>query len=477
MNKDLNPQRRKHFARNLEQFGETTALILNDGQPISYRTLANLADHFAQHFVRLDVGQHQICALKCRNNLTSVVAYLSCLRHQRPLMLLDPLMPEKQLEHLVNSLEIAALIDAQGEMTRVNETAFRANAELALLISTSGSTGCPKSVMLSQLNLQANASAICKFLPMLASDTAITSLPIHHSYGLSVLNSHLLIGAKVVLTEFSVVNKEFWRLVNIHNVNSLAGEPYSYQIFKKLRLERLPLPAIRYLTQAGGKLTTELSRYVQKLSDKLSCQVFLMYGQTEATARISFLPTHHLAKYADCIGEVISGGELLLRNTVDQSIIEQALQHGELCYRGESVMLGYASNSSDLRSTNRIGELKTGDLAERLSNGLYRIVGRLNRFIKIQGKRLSLEHIENTFNFQDIQVVCTGHDELLVVAVIDPNPASCIPTMIIHYLNKQLHLPSELYIVVLLKDTPYTSSGKIHYQAILNLALAQNRYI
>lgn len=122
MNKDLSPQRRKHFARNLEQFGERTALILNDGQPISYRTLANLADHFAQHFVRLDVGQHQICALKCRNNLTSVVAYLSCLRHQRPLMLLDPLIPEKQLEHLINSLEIAALIDEQGEMTRVNET-------------------------------------------------------------------------------------------------------------------------------------------------------------------------------------------------------------------------------------------------------------------------------------------------------------------------------------------------------------------
>lgn len=463
-------QRRRHFARQLEQFGDTTALILNDGQHISYQTLAQLADHFAQNFVKFDVWPHQICALQCRNNLTSVVAYISCLRHQRPLLLLDPALPTTQLNELIQRLEIVALINEQGEMSRVSTSAFRARTDLALLLSTSGSTGSPKSVMLSQSNLQANALSISQYLPMLATDTAITSLPLHYSYGLSVLNSHLLMGAKIVLTDYSVMNKEFWQLVNQQQVSSLAGVPFSYQLLKTLRFERLPLPELRYLTQAGGKLTAELCAYLQQLSQQRPIPVYLMYGQTEATARIAYLPPEHLSKHADCIGDAIPDGELLLRDPQDRSVIAKALTTGELCYRGANVMLGYATNSSELRSTQLLEELATGDLAERLPNGLYRIVGRLNRMLKLQGKRWALDHLEAIFSAQGFKVVCTGRDELLVIAAVDPDVASTAPARISSYLQQQLQLHPTLFKVLLLRDIPYTSSGKIHYQAIFNFA-------
>lgn len=464
------PQRRRHFARQLEQFGETTALILNDGQAISYQKLAHLADHFAQNFVRYDIWPQQICALQCRNNLTSVVAYLSCLRHQRPLLLLDPALPQPQVDAIIQRLEIAALINDQGEMTRVSTTAFRARTDLALLLSTSGSTGSPKSVMLSQANLQANAHSISQYLPMRVTDTAISGLPLHYSYGLSVLNSHLLIGAKIVLTDYSVMNKEFWQLMNQHQVTSLAGVPFSYQILKTLRFERLPLPAIRYLTQAGGKLSAELTSYVQQLSQQRHLPVFLMYGQTEATARIAYLPPEFLPNFADCIGMAIPGGELLLRDPQDRSIIENELTTGELCYRGDNIMLGYATHSAELRAHQHLDELATGDLAERLANGFYRIVGRLNRLLKLQGKRWTLDHLEAVFGTQGLKVVCTGRDDLLIVAAIDHNPSSDAPAQITLYLQQQLHLHPSLFKVLLLKDIPYTSNGKVHYQAIYHLA-------
>lgn len=463
-------QRRRHFARQLEQFGEAIALVLNDGQTISYQKLAKLADHFAQNFVRFDVWQQQICALQCRNNLTSVVAYLSCLRHQRPLLLLDPTLPQTQIDELVQRLEIAALINDQGEMIRVSSTAFRARTDLALLLSTSGSTGSPKSVMLSQVNLQANAQSISQYLPMLATDTAISSLPLHYSYGLSVLNSHLLIGAKMVLTDYSVMNKEFWQLMNQHQVTSFAGVPFSYQMLKTLRFERLPLPALRYLTQAGGKLSADLISYVQQLSLQRRIPIYLMYGQTEATARIAYLSPHSLASHADCIGMAIPGGELLLRDPQNRTLIEQDLTTGELCYRGANVMLGYATNAAELRATTPVEELATGDLAERLPNGCYRIVGRLSRLLKLQGKRWTLDHLEVTFARLGVKAVCTGRDDLLVVAVIDPNVASEAPAKVSQYLQQELHLHPSLCKVVLLRDIPYTSSGKVHYQAIFHLA-------
>lgn len=459
-----------HFAKNLERFGEQTALLLSDGTPISYLKLAQLADHFAQRFVQFDVWPQQVCALQCRNNLTTVVAYLCCLRHQRPLLLLDPNLPQIQLEQLVRQLEIAVLIDDLGSMRRVSASAFRARPDLALLLSTSGSTGDPKSVMLSLENLHSNALAISRYLPLQMSDVTITALPLHYSYGLSVLNSHLLCGATVVMTDYSVMNKEFWQLMRDYSVNSLAGVPFSYKMLKALRFERLPLPALRYMTQAGGPLTEELRLYVQQLAEQKQLPVYLMYGQTEATARIAWLRPEYLSDHADCIGEAIPGGTLLLRDVQSRAEIIQANVEGELVYQGPNVMLGYAQNSADLRSNEKITELATGDLAICLPSGLYQITGRLKRMLKIQGKRWQLDQLEQLLHREHWATACTGRDDFLVVAIIDANPESTATTAVADYLRTVLLLHPSLFKVLLVRDVPYTSNGKVNYQALLRIA-------
>ncbi|MFC0050184.1 AMP-binding protein [Rheinheimera tilapiae] len=462
-----------HFAKNLQRFGEQTALLLPDGTAISYLKLAQLADHFAQRFVQFDVWPQQVCALLCRNNLTTVVAYLCCLRHQRPLVLLDANLPQSQLDPLIRQLEIAVLIDDLGTMRRVSASAFRARPDLALLLSTSGSTGDPKSVMLSLDNLHSNALAISRYLPLQMSDVAITALPLHYSYGLSVLNSHLLCGATVLLTDYSVMNKEFWQLMRDFAVNSLAGVPFSYKMLKTLRFERLPLPALRYMTQAGGPLSDDLRQYVQLLAEQKQIPVYLMYGQTEATARIAWLRPEYLADHADCIGEPIPGGALLLRDVESRTEITEANLEGELVYQGPNVMLGYAQNSADLRSNDKMAELATGDLAILRPNGLFQITGRLKRMLKIQGKRWQLDQLETLLQRERWSTVCTGRDDLLVVAVIDANAESTAAAAVSDYLHTTLLLHPSLFKVLLVRDVPYTNNGKVHYHALLRIATGE----
>lgn len=472
MNTVTASQNTQDFANNLAFFGEAVALIQADGVYVTYAQLADLCDDFSKNFTRLALSSYQLCALQCANNLSTVVAYLACLRQQHPVLLLDAELPDSQLQLLAEQLQVAALIDDKGQISKLKDTKAQTRADLALLLSTSGSSGSPKSVMLSLHNLQANALSISQYLPMRQSDTAITSLPLHYSYGLSVLNSHLLIGAKILLCPYSLMNKEFWYLMQHHKVSSLSGVPFSYQMLKTLRFERNEFSHLRYLTQAGGRLSDDQRHYVRQLSDKKQLPVYIMYGQTEATARIAYLPAELLQDYADCIGKAIPQGTLMLREPTTRALITSDLVTGELCYRGPNVMLGYARCSDDLTSSSMLDELSTGDLAERLPNGLYRIVGRLSRFLKIQGKRLQLDHVEQQLSAIVDPVYCTGRDDLLVVAFsTESTELTELTEHIQQYLRDQLHMHPALYKVVALDTLPYLTSGKVDYQTLLQTAV------
>jgi long-chain acyl-CoA synthetase len=454
------------FAHRLELFGDAIALRLPDNSTISYLQLAKLADQYSTTLNKV-VPAHSLLALHFSSTLSAVVAYLAALRSGKALLLLAPDLADSQTLALVERLHIAALIQSSGE---IQLTAYqqKVRPDCALLLSTSGSSGSPKSVMLSLQNIEANARAICDYLPIESTDTAITALPLHYSYGLSVLNSHLYQGASILLTEAPLMSKEFWQQTRDFNITSLQGVPFSYQLYRQLRLERMPRPALRYLTQAGGKLNSSLTDYVQQLSSTLQKPVYLMYGQTEATARIAYLPPKLIQQYADCIGKPIPGGELLLRDPGTKHLITADFTEGELCYRGPNVMLGYASCADDLTSTGVLTELSTGDLAERLPNGLYRIVGRLSRFLKIQGKRLQLDHLEQQLSVLTDPVCCAGTDDLLVVAYTQQEPE--LTEQIQQVLREQLQLHPALYKVLQLSALPVLSNGKPDYQALLQLA-------
>jgi acyl-CoA synthetase (AMP-forming)/AMP-acid ligase II len=458
---------RPSFAHDLARFGAATALVCEDGEAMSYADLAHRADAFAARLEREGLAPGRLLLLLARSTAHAIVAYLACLRAGYPLALLEPSVPAAQVESLVRALGVRAVLDAEGAIAMTGEPARPVRADLALLLSTSGSTGNPKSVMLSLGNLQANAESIAAYLPIGPDDVAITALPIPYSYGLSVLNSHLLRGARVVVTGEPLVGKEFWRLVREQGVTNLPGVPFSYQMLRTLRFERMDLPALRYLTQAGGRLPPELVAYARAWSRQHGKPVYLMYGQTEATARMAYLRPELLEEHGDCIGEAIPGGAFFLRDVETGALLEEAGATGELCYRGPNVMLGYAERAEDLARAEEMGELATGDLAERLPNGLYRITGRTKRILKIQGKRWQLDHVEAELARRGIDALATGRDDKLRVAVVDRDPASAGLREAQRWLQEEQHLHPSLFEVVRLAEVPRTANGKVDYPAVL----------
>ena len=152
------------------------------------------------------------------------------------------------------------------------------------MLSTSGSTGSPKLIKISNKNINSNAANIVKYLGLNSSDIAITSLPLHYSYGLSILNTHLLVGAKICLSKEPVTNKKFWQIFKEKEVTNLAGVPTTWRILRKLFFHRMHLPSLKVITQAGGKLSKEEISWLSRVADSHKYKVFIMYGQTEATA-------------------------------------------------------------------------------------------------------------------------------------------------------------------------------------------------
>lgn len=287
--------------------------------------------------------------------------------------------------------------------------------DLALLTSTSGSTGAPKLVRMSKANLVSNASAIARYLQLGPHERAIAHLPLSYSFGLSILNSHLYAGGSVVLTNASLMAREFWHAVEQQQVTSFSGVPYHYEMLLKLRFARMKFHQIRTMTQAGGALAVPLLQQLLPACQEKQIRLVVMYGQTEASPRISYVPSERLADKLGSIGVAIPDGELWLRDASGQRI-DQAEVEGELMYQGANVCLGYAQCAADLaRGDDLQHVLATGDLARRDADGFYFITGRLKRFLKIFGNRISLDQLEQLLANDGITAVCTGVDDALTV--------------------------------------------------------------
>ncbi|RYI97112.1 MAG: AMP-dependent synthetase, partial [Actinomycetales bacterium] len=209
--------------------------------------------------------------------------------------------------------------------------------DLRLLLSTSGSTGSPKLVRLSRENLTSNAHAIADYLDLHGDDRAITSLPLHYCYGLSVLHSHLVRGAGVVLTDLSVVDECFWDLCRRARVTTLSGVPYTFELLHRSGFAEREPGSLRRVTQAGGRLRPEAVREYADTCATRGIDFFVMYGQTEATARMAYLPPALAAAHPDAAGIAIPGGHLRI-----DSVPDQPADVGEVVYSGPNVMLGYA---------------------------------------------------------------------------------------------------------------------------------------
>lgn len=442
-----------HFIDLLETRGEAVALIAESGEAIPYAALAARADAFGAELRARGGRERGLLLIEMANTPEAVVAYAGALRARWPVILAAEGKGDAGSD-LVTRFR-PDLVWRAGVLAAGPGSAEPLHPDLGVMLSTSGSTGSTKLVRLSRANIHENARSIAEYLDLAPGRVAATTLPMHYSYGLSVLNSFLLAGGTVALTEASVIDPGFRPLLDRAGVTDLAGVPYTYELFERLGLRDDPPATLRAMTQAGGRLAPDLvARYAEFARDR-GIRFFVMYGQTEATARMAYLPPDQALDNADCIGVPIPRGRFELRGE-DGAPIAEPGRPGELIYRGPNVMMGYALDRAALAGGAEIDALATGDIAELRPNGLYRIVGRMSRFSKIAGLRIGFDEVEGLLREAGFSAHVTGNDRLLLVALRAGDPEAARQKV-----AAACGIPATAIFAWVIDELPVLSSGKV----------------
>jgi len=464
----------------LAKFNNKTAVITDNGEEYTYHDLAAETDKLAYQ-----IKNRCLVIILCTNTIGCLIGYVSCIRKKIVPMMLDSNMDMESLDHIIEKYRPKYLWipKAQAGFEKYN-TAYqdknyklielhyaednRLYSELALLLSTSGSTGSIKFVRQSYENIKANTYSIAKYLKIDSNDAAITILPMHYTYGLSIINTHLYAGAVILLTAMSIVQRQFWNFFNSNNGTSISGVPYTYEILKKLNFSKLPQPSLKTITQAGGKISQDINKYLVDYAKEQKCKLFIMYGQTEATARISYLPYDKAESKRGSIGIAIPGGKMALAD-INGIEIEMPNEVGEIVYTGDNVALGYAYDYRDLIKGDEWNKrLMTGDLGYRDEEGYYYITGRKDRFVKIFGNRLSLDELESTL-YQEYQeeIICILKDNVIYMFTTDDQIKDLIPK----FISMKTGINMNGFCVKIVSGIPKTSAGKISYSALVEMLM------
>lgn len=460
------------LVEHLASFGDQIAVFTDDGHIDDGKlTYAELADRVAARTAELG-RRRRLLLLETRNDLSTLITYLAALAGRHVVL---PIPADGDVTAVIDAYDPDTIV-ADGTVEYRHRPRHDLHPDLALLLSTSGSTGSPKLVRLSRDNLNANAEAIATYLDIGADDRAMTTLPMSYCYGLSVIHSHLLRGAGLILSEHSVVDDGFWDLLQRHAATSFAGVPHTFDLLERIGFEDMTLPHLRYVTQAGGRLAPDLVRRYAALGRARGWQLFVMYGATEATARMAYLPPELAHDHPGSIGIPIPGGSFSI-----EPIDGMADDVGELVYRGPNVMLGYAHEAADLALGRTVEELRTGDIARAGADGVYEVVGRSSRFVKLYGLRIDLQRVESALQAAGIEAICTDGDGLLLVAAVRQMDTAAVRPMctaavpprgidVAQLAANASGLPRAAIRVIDVDEVPRLSSGKPDYPRLAELA-------
>ena len=418
--------------------------------------------------------------VRASTDLESVLRYLGAWSARRPVALLDPALRPETLTAFVGAHRPAAVLGADGAPPEgygprevaaigtawVRQGALEApppHADLGLLLPTSGSTGDPKLVRLSRAAVVHNAHAIGTALRLTSDEVAPTSLPLFYSYGMSVLNSHLAVGATVVVADGGVLSRDFWTAFDSHGCTSLAGVPYHYEMLTRIRWNPASHTTLRTLTQAGGRMRPELIGAVHEKIAAAGGGLYVMYGQTEAGPRITTLPATALPEKAGSVGPSLPGGQLSVL-TDDGQESQKPHVSGEVIYRGPNVMLGYADSAADLaRGDDCGGRLATGDLGHLDEQGHLWLTGRLKRIGKVFGIRVNLDDIERLLRTHGPVAAVAGGDKVVIFSEGgDAAARSEMATLVADGLK--LHRSG--FDVRPIDRLPLLPSGKVDYRSL-----------
>lgn len=466
-----------------------SAVALVDGERGAPWTYGRLEEAAARVAAGLSGDRKGVVAWISRSVARSVAGYLGALASGHAVLPLPANLSESLLARILDAYEPEVLLalpedplpapiaaayqrerarspgrtdDEPVTWRRRTEPRGDVHPDLRLLLSTSGSTGSPKMVRLTRGNVLSNAMGIVEALQIGRDERAVTSLPLFYSFGLSVLHSHLVAGARLVLTERSVLEAEFWSLAAHEACTSLAGVPYLYGMLKRINLAARAPSSLRTLTQAGGKMSSDLILHFGDLMAARGGGLYVMYGQTEATARIAVLPPGLLTVKLGGVGFPLRGGRLEIRETDDGAGAPSA--PGEIVYRGPNVMLGYAQGRQDLdRGDEQHGMLETGDLGYLDSDGCLFVTGRRKRIAKVFGLRLSLDEIESRLASSG-PVAVIGRDDAVSVFTI-PSRLEAVRSALAD-LGVEVRIHPSAFRLQTVAELPLLPNGKVDYASL-----------
>lgn len=460
-------------------FGTNTALVDDTGVAVRYDELAVLQSELS------GIAPGALTMMLCDNSIGALAGYAALLNGGHPMLMVSAGLPEDMRRQIMNAYRpglVFAPRSQRGDFPHMREVRtiddyvlfgtnysepWPVNPALGQLLTTSGSTGSVKFVRQSWNNIWVNAQIHVDILELTGVERTITALPMNYTYGLSVICASLMAGATMIATRRGVMDEEFWDLFENERITAFHGIPNTYDMLHQLDLFCEDFPDLRLMTQAGGKLSRDLQRCFAQYAADYGKRFIIMYGQSEATAAISCLPAERALDKPGSVGVVVPGGSIELIDA-EGNPIEGPHIPGELVFRGENVALGYASRGEDLaRGDDWHGELHTGDIAERDEEGFLYITGRLKRFIKMSGHRISLDEIdEMIMNDIHIRCVSSGVDDHLVVFVLSEDDANAVRD----FIRRKISVVRSTFKVARIDEFPVNEAGKILYGDLLERA-------
>lgn len=458
-------------------------LIQDKDHEYTYMDWKKIADSLTQR-----VHRRETVLVLSHNRSEILLGILSFLRADMVSILIDASLPQKQIDNTIQLYRPNYLFVTKEQMNLYIGNGFSEfyelegmallkndifmepvkNDDLAALLSTSGSTGSPKFVRLSYSNLENNVRYINETVGISKDDGCITVLPLNFLYCLESVLRHVKVGARIIVTDESVVKNEFWDLCKRFHPNYFFGVPYVYETIFKLGIEDY-LKDYKTMSIAGGKPSLELISKMNEVAIKNNSQFFVEYGQTEAGGMlaIDIKAKDGVAKAIDHIGNPHPECSIIIQDEENREITD-INQEGELIYTGGNVYMGYANDYNDLNNEDEVHSvLHTGDIGIRNKDGMIQIVGRAKRFIKICGKRYSLDYMETCMkgDLNQSGIALSGKDDLLVVFSTEETMIADIKK----YLRTQYKLSVKNFAVKYLESFPVKSNGKIDYLKLSKL--------
>lgn len=453
------------FWQSRDQASDTRTFLTTQDRALSFAQVFDAGDRL------FDGCARNVVVLLCDRSPETVIAYTGALRAGLVPLLLDgaaaPAAIARTLQayrpaYLFSPTSVApegfvplAKIGATGMLFAVKQgTETALHPDLTLLIPTSGSTGDPKSVRITGRNLQSCTDAICGYLAMADDRVAVSLLPLHYSYGLSVLHNAMNVRARIAMTELSVLDRGFFGYCETQGVTDISGVPFIFDILRRARLPDGLARSLVCVTQAGGRLDPRITKHFLEQFSGTGTRYFTMYGQTEAAPRISYVPPEAGFDKLGSVGVPISCGRVHIDGEGE----------GELVYSGANVSMGYAQGLGDLaRGDDFRGTLRTGDLATIDSDGFITITGRLKRFVKLHGISVNLDHVESVLKGSGIDCMVVGRENRVIVCYRGSDPAEVRAAM-----SRNFSFHSSTVALQEVDSLPHTAAGKSDYVAALN---------